>query len=286
MLREIRVLSRLGPLNYLVTSGSDMGMFSGYVWEQDGRVVGNVTVSRPTGHAHRWQISNVAVLDKYRGQGIGRRLMEAALDHVTRRGGRTAYLYVRDDNPSAMHLYLGLGFAEVDRSTELKLVLSPGRRSGNGLQLLEPLQPSQGHALFELVRRAEGPGRRWLYGIRRTRYVQAPDERLFQWFGSFLTGESESRWGFLEDGELHAALIVKSTRLWNRQPHRLHLWIHPNWRGRIEDSMAQDIVSLLGRRAPRPAHVSLPACEERAVDALLDAGFERVRTLIMVRREI
>ena len=41
---------------------------------------GNVTLSRPSGHARRWQLSNVAVLDAYRGRGIGRKLVETAIE--------------------------------------------------------------------------------------------------------------------------------------------------------------------------------------------------------------
>ena len=105
VIREIRLLSKLGPLNYLLLGMSSEvdGMFTGFVWEQDGRVVGNVTVNRPTGHPHKWQISNVAVLDVYRRQGIGRSLVEAAVDLIVRRGGRSAYLFARDDNPSALN---------------------------------------------------------------------------------------------------------------------------------------------------------------------------------------
>ena len=94
VLRELRVLSALGPLNALFTgTGSEVGgMFTGFVWEHDGRLVGNVTVNRPTRHPARWQVSNVAVLEGYRGRGIGRQLVDAAIELILRRGGRIAVI--------------------------------------------------------------------------------------------------------------------------------------------------------------------------------------------------
>jgi ribosomal protein S18 acetylase RimI-like enzyme len=288
VLREIRLLSWLGPLNVLLDgSSSDIdGMFRGFVWEQDGRVVGNVTVNRPTGHTSRWQISNVAVLDRFRRQGIGQKLVEAAIDLVVKRGGQTAYLLVRHDNPAALRLYRAFGFAEVDRTTDLKLDPLPVRASPLRTQLLHRLRPAQEHSLYDLVRRAEGTGRRWLYTIRRSQYVQSPDQRLLRRLESLFTSETRLCWGTHDETDMHAAMILRATRLWNMRPHRLQLWVHPNWRGRIEDRLAQDIVSILSQSAVRATLVSLPDCEERAIEALIEHGFRQVRTLILMRLDV
>ena len=50
VLRELRFLGRLGPLSLLLLAVSSPvdGLLGGFVWEQDGRVVGNVTLSRPS----------------------------------------------------------------------------------------------------------------------------------------------------------------------------------------------------------------------------------------------
>jgi hypothetical protein len=82
---------------------------------------------------------------------------------------------------------------------------------------------------------------------------------------------------------MHAAVILRATRLWNPRPHRLQLWVDPNWRGRIEDRLAQDIVSILSQSAARATLISLPGCEERAIEALHRHGFQQVRTLILMR---
>ena len=287
ILREIRILSWLGPLNYVLAASEPEtdSMFTGFVWVADGHVVGNVTVNRPTGNTYRWQISNVAVLDRYRRQGIGRQLVEAAVEYAENRSGQTAYLFVRDDNPPAIQLYHSLGFAEVDSTTELKWRPSPQPRAGSLLDP-DPLPIAQGEALYRLVRAAEGTGRRWLYGIRRAQYVTSAEEQFGRWLESLFTGEAEYRWGVGDGRELQAAAILKHTRLWNRGPHRLQLWVHPNARGQVEGALAQDVVRILSGKASRTTYVALPDCEQAAIDALMEVGFTEVRTLTLMRRDL
>jgi len=287
ILREIRILSWLGPLNYVLAASEPEtdSMFTGFVWVADGRVVGNVTVNRPTGHTYRWQISNVAVLDRYRRQGIGRQLVEAAVEYAEIHSGQTAYLFVRNDNPSAIQLYRSLGFAQVDSTTELKWQPSPQPRAGS-LPDPDPLSVAQGEALYRLVRAAEGAGRRWLYGIRRAQYVTSAEEQFGRWLESLFTGETEYRWGVGDGRELQAAAILKHTRLWNRGPHRLQLWVHPNARGQVEVALAQDVVRILSGKASRTTYVALPDCEQAAIDALMEVGFVEVRTLTLMRRDL
>jgi len=299
VLRELRMLDRMGPLSILVTGVSSEvdGLFNGFVWEQDGQVVGNVTLSRPTGHARRWQISNVAVLEAYRGRGIGRSLVEAAIDLVLRRGGHTAYLYVRENNPAAVHLYQSLGFVEVDRTTDCKYVprpfdlpptgAHPATVPVGGLHLLQPLGPREGEALYELAAQASSAGQRWLSPVRRRQFVRSADERFFRWFSSLFTAEVETFWGaFATDRRLRAGLSLYATRLWNLKPHRLKLWVHPGYRGRVEDALARDVMALLARQPRRVVRISLPACESRAIEALCEQGFIKVRTLILMKVEL
>ncbi|MFN2132011.1 MAG: GNAT family N-acetyltransferase [Anaerolineae bacterium] len=287
VLREIRFLSRLGPLNYLLYgTGSELdSIFSGFVWEHDGRIVGNVSLNRAGGRGSRWQISNVAVLDRFRRQGIGKELMEAALDFIASRGGEVVYLYVREDNEPALHLYRELGFAELERLSELEL-LPQHRSPPQGLELLHPLKAAEQPALYELVRVAEGPGQRWLGRAQRRRYVMTADERLLKWLGGLFTGEHETRWVVAGATGLDAAVVLQSTHLWNLRPHRLRLWVYPSRRGDLEEQLASDVMRLLSWQPARPTWASLPASEWRATTALVSEGFRLVRTLILMRRQL
>jgi ribosomal protein S18 acetylase RimI-like enzyme len=61
-------------------------------------------------------IHDLIVLPGYRGKGIGRQLLEAAVAIGRERGCSRITLEVRKDNFSAQHLYQSLGFGETDPS--------------------------------------------------------------------------------------------------------------------------------------------------------------------------
>jgi ribosomal-protein-alanine N-acetyltransferase len=74
------------------------------------RIVGYTVCWRVLDELH---LLNVAVHHGVRGSGLGRRLVEAALDQARRTGARVVYLEVRAGNVSARRLYRRLGFREV-----------------------------------------------------------------------------------------------------------------------------------------------------------------------------
>ena len=59
------------------------------------------------------EIANVAVLPAYRRQGIGRFLVQHALQEAKKRGVRSLSLEVRSSNFAAVDLYRSFGFEEV-----------------------------------------------------------------------------------------------------------------------------------------------------------------------------
>lgn len=90
----------------------------GLVWEEDGRIVGNLSLINLNRHGKRYNlIANVATHPDYRRRGIARHLTETALQQIREAGEKEAWLHVREDNPVAYHLYLSLGFREENRRT-------------------------------------------------------------------------------------------------------------------------------------------------------------------------
>ena len=81
----------------------------GYVWEEDGQIVGFTQVSR-RGTTDVWYVSGVGVHPGYRRRGIARQLVSRSLELLRARGGRVALLDVIDGNVPAYHLYQSLGF--------------------------------------------------------------------------------------------------------------------------------------------------------------------------------
>ncbi|MBV6392986.1 MAG: Mycothiol acetyltransferase [Anaerolineales bacterium] len=96
---------------------------TGYVWEEDGRIVGNVSLV-PFKHNKRrlYLIANVAVHSDYRRRGIARALTLRAIEHARERKISDIWLNVRADNAGAITLYQNLGFAERARRTSWQAV--------------------------------------------------------------------------------------------------------------------------------------------------------------------
>ena len=90
----------------------------GYVWEQDGRIIGNASLIPFRDKGRRiYLIANVAVHPDHRRRGIGRTLTERVMKQARVRKASALWLHVRDDNPGAIKLYQDLGFREIARRT-------------------------------------------------------------------------------------------------------------------------------------------------------------------------
>lgn len=91
---------------------------SGFVWEADGRVVGNVSLIPFVKRGQKiYLVANVATHPEYRRRGIARQLTAAAMQRARDKNAQAIWLHVRDDNPGAIQLYNELGFAERTRRT-------------------------------------------------------------------------------------------------------------------------------------------------------------------------
>ncbi len=91
---------------------------SGYVWEEAGKLVGNISLIPFNALGQRlYLIANVAVHPNYRRQGIARSLTIQAIKHSRQRGAPATWLHVREGNEAAIDLYRSLGFVERARRT-------------------------------------------------------------------------------------------------------------------------------------------------------------------------
>jgi len=85
-----------------------------FVAEAEGRVVGYITALMDR-EAGKGRIPNLAVAADFRGHGLGRRLIEHALDYFRREGLAYAMIETMAQNEAGQHLYPACGFVEVAR---------------------------------------------------------------------------------------------------------------------------------------------------------------------------
>lgn len=92
----------------------EVGKPSSFCWvaEVDGRVAGSLTMWNVVGEG---EIANIAVHPDFWRQGIGRALMQTALDKAAELGFPRVMLEVRESNEPAQALYRSLGFVEDGR---------------------------------------------------------------------------------------------------------------------------------------------------------------------------
>ncbi len=74
---------------------------------RDGRIVGHVQILVVEG---AWQINSVAVIDAERCVGLGRRLVEAAIEHACSRGARAIEVATATADVGLLRFYQRLGF--------------------------------------------------------------------------------------------------------------------------------------------------------------------------------
>lgn len=83
----------------------------GFVWEDQGKVVGNITlIPHMDGFKRVMMIANVSVQEAYRHKGIAHQLTLKALRYCQSMGIHEVYLQARHNNQVAIQLYRDLGF--------------------------------------------------------------------------------------------------------------------------------------------------------------------------------
>jgi ribosomal protein S18 acetylase RimI-like enzyme len=292
-LREMRWMARLTPLVWWWSQAdpSFRDAFNGFVWEEPApgtggsrQIVGNVNLNRAPGNRNRWIICNVVVLDEYRGRGIGRRLMEAAIDEAEQIGASGVVLQVHRDNPRALGLYTDMGFREASGEVDLQLdqVGSVAFLDAPGYEIRR-WSPADGQAVLELARHAIPDTQQWIRPVRAEEYRLDWLLRLGRWISDLASGRRSYRLTALKDGKLVATMVVTAV---NRgDAHRLVLLVHPNHRGNVEAAIVSRALYMLASAPQRPVKIAASVEAESTLKALRDYGFKEQRTLLTLRKD-
>ena len=249
---------------------------AGYVWEENGRVVGNLSLIPLYSQDQRiFLIANVAVHPNYRGRGIARLLTYTAVEYTRRRGARSVWLQVRDDNPSAIHIYQALGFIERARRTtwisdKHALITAqplPELRIGRCQAAYWGLQKKWLDKLYPVELRWHLPVDWWLISpgfwdrIRRLISLEFPD----QWA--------------VERGKSLLAVLTSH----NDGGHATTLWLAAPEVGMVEESAVEAVLVAAKKTAGRHKPLSLNLPAGYAASAILAAGFRLQQTLLWMK---
>jgi ribosomal protein S18 acetylase RimI-like enzyme len=278
-MREMRWLGTLfGWMDWLASPGQ--GFMPGYVWMEDGRIVGNVTVRKLSTFGHGWMIGNVAVAPEWRRRGIARQMMDAAIELVRHNHGEWIALQVRTDNDIARKLYQTLGFVDTGEMVYLECrtlgvdhAAKPAPITGGHLR---SAQANDMHQLYTLAQSFVPDSVRWAEPVYRSLFDVSLERSLTDWF----TGEQHV-WRVVEsiDHLCGAALLEVKRR---KRSARLHLWIVPAHTGEYEDALIDSVLAELHH----PIELVAARVPGEAIGgrvALMTRGFREVRALMSMK---
>lgn len=276
---ELKAIRRLVPWVLFLGRFSKFfrELLGGYVWEDQGRIVGSVTVQPEGLERRKWHIGAVSTHPDYRGRGIARRLMEAAIAHIRERGGELALLFVRADNEPAYKLYLSLGFKHFDSRTQLRLDGVPNVefKQIKGYKL-RPMGLGEWRARYELAKEVTPPEVQAFNPLSEREYRVAFWMRLLDPFFDFLHRVEERRWAAEADGKVVGVLTLEAVRY--PSMHQLRLAVHPEHEA-VAEALLTKVLSLLKNYPGRGVLASVRSSRTWLLELFKRYGFVEVSTL-------
>ena len=289
-LRDMRTFSRMGPFTVFLSHFSQdfHDMLDGFVWEEEGQVVGNVTVQRVDTYGQRWGIANVAVAPPYRGQGIASRLMAVALEHIRARGGDWAVLQVRRSNGVARGLYERMGFEVLGGVSDYRLAQAsatvPAVAPPAGLR---SMQPDEWYATYELAVAATPNLMQWWRPVRADHFRLYFERRVGEALADLVGHSRVMRLALPDESKPNQFLAFLTLTIVRWQGHHaLHLFVHPEQAEKLSQALIQHALHILTAYPGFPIHISLQAADQAAAAALQQFGFKETRTLLTMRKRL
>ncbi len=284
-LRELQWASRITPfLGDLWSQLYFQDAVSGFVWVEEGRVIGNVTFQRDDWSGMRWRISNVAVAPEYRGHGIARVLLRPALTAMTQWGAGWAILQVRVDNQAARRVYQELGFTDVCREGIWKLNGRPPRPPADLPVTLQRLPALAWEARHALAKAARSPLAEWLQPLGQEGYRMGLSRLAGETLGRLTGLYRVERWGLARAGLLLGAVEARMDEVGGVGSLRFD--VHPQARGELEAALVARGLAYLAGGLPAAITAWHSADHAEGVAAVEAAGFRAERVLLTMRREI
>ncbi len=252
---------------------------SGFVWEQDGRIVGNASLV-PFRHKGKriFLIANVATHPDHRRKGIARFLTEQVMRQARQRGADQLWLHVRADNPGAVQMYSELGFVERARRITWRMSksLTPPRTRSDHARGLPTVTRRHSHfwpQQLAWLERLHPEELSWYRSPSWNSLKPGMWNSLYRLFIEF----DIQQWAVQKNGKLQGVLA------WIPTIHTMPLWLA------CDPGADPDSITTLFLNAHRDLgyrqSLTLDHPAGLQEDALQAAGFTVSRTLIWMRSE-
>jgi GNAT superfamily N-acetyltransferase len=243
--------------------------YAGFVYEENGRIIGNLTLIPLFHHKKRiFLIANVAVRPEARLQGIGRHLTQRAVEYIKSIHASACWLQVREDNPVAEHIYLAEGFIKrAFRTTWLIRPGNPVQTPGTDLQPGPLLVPDWKQTNAWLA--AAYPDQlRWNLTIKPEKFRPG----FTSWLDRLLRNDLLRTWAAYDNQKQVGALFWEPSRLFSDS-----FWLaaSPEYERKVIETLLPS--AILELRSKKPLSLNYPAEFNR--EAFETIGFDRHLTL-------
>jgi ribosomal protein S18 acetylase RimI-like enzyme len=255
----------------------------GYVWEQDGRIIGNASLI-PFRHKGKriYLIANVAAHPEYRRLGIGRALTERVMQQARDKKASAIWLHVRDDNYGAIKLYESLGFREIAHRTTWQASVDTRVPYPETDVRIVPRHPHFWSRQEEWLRRLYPDELSWYHSWN----ISSLRPGLWNWLYRLFVDFNIRQWAAVRNDRLLATLT------WLPQGGRsetLYAATPPMFAQERSADLAPDPVALTSlliharRGISYHPQLSLEYPANEMVEAIRAAGFKPRRTLLWMR---
>lgn len=277
-----RALNSLSNKPYVITRLNQMagGLAPGYVWEEAGTIVGNVSLM-PTKTPGRIIVANVAVDPAYRRRGIARRLMETAVAHARTHMVRSLVLQVDGDNGVARGLYERLGFASLGTTTRWLASFSSVRELAVADEFeIRPIRRAEYAVAYHIDTLSQPVDLHWPEPVSPRIYRSG----LLRWWDDFLNGRQSETWTVPDEHDRPLA-IASIWSEWGRA-HDLTVRVPAEWHDLLTRPLLAKLLRRLSYLRRRSVQIEHVADDELMTALLHEANFRPKRSLTTMRLDL
>jgi ribosomal protein S18 acetylase RimI-like enzyme len=276
LVRDMKAFSRAGFLGWLLGRLflPQAAYPMGYVWEEDGQVVGNASMLRVDGFPSRWVMANVAVDPAYQRKGIGRALIQASLEFAQKKKAREVILQALSSNQVAQVLYASLGFKPLSTRTTWSRRRSQMMLGNVDTGAARLRAEGEWHDQLALAERLHPEGLVWPYPL-------TPSIFHVSGFSAFFFQENSQHWVWFEGHRLLGSLTARFSI--QRSTVRFILMVEPEAQGEIEANLVNAGLMAFAHRRVR---IVMDYPSGIAIQDFQGLGFEVERTLTWMSKHL